>query len=60
MAKNRIRQKENRRKKYAEERLNALDSFGNRDKTPQEAVENIIRRERSKTHENHKMGKFLD
>ena len=51
MAKNRIRQKENRKKKYAEEILDSLDSFGNRDKTPQEAVENIIRKERRSKNE---------
>jgi len=43
------RERQKARKKQAREReehLNNLDCFGNRDRTPQEAVQNIIEKER--------------
>lgn len=41
MPKNRIRQKENRKRKYKEESLDRKTAFGISDPTPFEAVENI-------------------
>lgn len=42
MAKNRDRQKENKKKKYAEQRLDSKNAYGISDKTPREAVNNMI------------------